>query len=141
MRRIELSEAMETGRKEIDDQHRDLLRKVDDLLAACRARRGEEEMARLLWFLKRYVRRHFRDEEALQLESGFPFYPLHKAQHAWFYQEVRRLELRYAKGGVDSVFIVQATQTMCRWLREHFQKSDRLLVEHLKKRDRSAKGD
>jgi hemerythrin len=123
---------MATGNDEIDAQHRDLLRKVHDLLTACRHCRGEEEIARLLWFLKRYVRKHFRDEEQVQLSSGYPGYPEHKLQHAAFYREVRQLEEQYRQNGANSMLIVRAVQTMCSWLRDHYQRFDGDLVEYLR---------
>ncbi len=123
---------MACGNEEIDAQHRDLLRKVNDLLTACRYRRGEEEIARLLWFLKRYVRRHFRDEEKLQLASGYPGYPDHKLQHDAFGRVVRQLEESYRQCGANTVLIVRSVQTMCSWLHEHFERYDRELVEYLR---------
>lgn len=128
---------IETGIEDIDSQHRDLLRKVDDLLRASKELRAQEEIARLLWFLKRYVRRHFRDEENLQLTSGFPGYKLHKAQHDWFYREVQRFEARYAREGASTVLVVQSIRMMSEWLRNHFLKMDRALAEHLRKADSS----
>jgi hemerythrin len=132
-----LTEEMQTGNQQIDNQHRDLLHKADDLIQACKALRGEEEIGRLFWFLKRYVRKHFRDEEALQLACGFPGYTFHKAQHEWFYREVQRLEGRYAKEGATTLVVVGAIRMMQSWLRNHFLKMDRLLVEHLRERGMS----
>jgi len=123
---------MATGNEAIDSQHKDLLKKVADLLTACKARRGSEEIARLLWFLKRYVRKHFSDEEKLQLMHGFPYYQAHKAQHEAFYQEVKRLEARYAVEGASTVLIVQSVHLMCDWLHNHFNQMDNVLVGFLR---------
>ena len=123
---------MATGNEEIDAQHKDLLKKVADLLTACKAGRGSEEIARLLWFLKRYVRKHFSDEEKLQLILGFPGYRAHKAQHDAFYQEVKRLEARHAKEGASTVLIVQSVHLMCDWLHKHFNQMDLVLVEFVR---------
>jgi hemerythrin len=126
---------MATGNADIDNQHRELLRKVDDLLKACRERRMRDEIAPLVWFLKRYARKHFRDEERLQLESGFPGYPEHKAEHDAFYQEVQNLEKRYAQDGATTVLIVESVHMMCEWLHTHFNQMDRVLVEFLRDSD------
>jgi hemerythrin len=131
------NEEMATGFDEIDSQHKDLLRKVDDLLRASKALRGHEEIARLIWFLKRYVRKHFRDEERLQLTSGYPGYQLHKAQHDHFYREVNRLEARFAKEGPNTNLIVQAIQMMCAWLHDHFHRVDMELVAYLREVNKS----
>lgn len=124
-------EDMSTGNGKIDGQHRDLLNKVDDLLVACRERRMADEIGRLLWFLKRYVRKHFHDEEQLQIDSGYPGYAVHKAEHAVFYLQVQALEARHAREGASSTVIVESLHLMCEWLHGHFRGSDRTLVEYL----------
>lgn len=132
---------MATGVEEIDNQHRDLLRRVEELLSACRERRMQEEVARLLWFLKRYVRKHFRDEEKLQLATGFPGYPAHKAQHEDFFRQVKRLEARYDREGGSTALIVESVHLMCNWLDTHFNTMDALLAEHLRNIGKSPDSD
>ncbi len=123
---------MKTGNTEIDQQHIELLRKVDDLLQAVSAKKGEEEIARLLWFLKRYVRKHFRDEEKLQLMCGFPDYHVHKMEHDEFFREVKRLEEKFAEEGASTILVLNAVQMMCNWLNDHFHKMDKDLVDFLR---------
>jgi hemerythrin len=124
-------ESMATGYEAVDQQHRDLLDKVNDLLAACRERRMAGEIPRLIWFLKRYVRKHFRDEEQLQLDHGYPGYPAHKAQHDWFYAEVRSLELKYSSEGASTILVIESLYLMCNWLHAHFKDVDQILVNYL----------
>jgi len=90
----EWREEMATGDEEIDSQHRELLRRINDLLQGVRALKGSEEIGKLLWFLKGYVRKHFWAEEELQLNCGFPGYLAHKAEHEAFYLEVKRAQGR-----------------------------------------------
>jgi hemerythrin len=125
-------EEMATGNEDIDRQHKDLLNKVDDLLRAAKAQQGEEEIARLIWFLKRYVRKHFRDEERLQINSGYPGYQVHKIQHQEFFRDVQRFEARYANEGASTVMIVNSVQMMCNWLNNHFHQIDRAMVDYLR---------
>jgi len=125
-------EEMATGDQEVDGQHQELLRRVDDLLKGARAQKGSEEIGKLMWFLKKYVRRHFRDEEKLQLESGYPGYEGHKAQHEMFFREVQRLEALYAEQGENTLMIVAAIHAMCEWLRNHFNRMDKDLINYLR---------
>ncbi|WP_183360792.1 bacteriohemerythrin [Geomonas limicola] len=122
---------MATGNEEVDNQHRDLLNKVADLLLACREQRMAEEISKLFWFLKRYVRRHFRDEEKLQLDSGYPGYAAHRAEHQAFYAQVTELEARYLKDGTSTTLIVESLNLMCEWLHRHFRQMDQELVDYL----------
>lgn len=122
---------MSTGNQDIDGQHQELLRRVDDLLKGAKAKKGSDEIGKLMWFLKKYVRRHFRDEEKLQLESGYPSYQMHKAQHDMFYREVKRLETLHAEQGDNTLMIVAAIHAMCEWLRNHFNRMDKDLIAYL----------
>lgn len=124
-------EEMAIGNENIDGQHKELLRRVEDLLQGARAQKGSEEVGKLMWFLKKYVRKHFRDEEKLQLESGFPGYEAHKVQHEMFFREVKRLESLHAEQGENTLMIVAAIHAMCEWLRSHFNKMDKELIEYL----------
>jgi hemerythrin len=131
----EWREEMATGNEDIDKQHKELLRHFDDLLKAAMALRGSEEIGKLLWFLKGYVRRHFRDEEKLQLNYGFPDYQAHKAQHEFFFNEVQRLESIYAKQGASTVMIVAAIHALGDWLRNHFLHMDKVMIEFVRGAD------
>lgn len=124
-------EEMATGNYDIDNQHKELLRRVDDLLKGAKAKKGTEEIGKLMWFLKKYVRRHFRDEEKLQVESGFPGYEAHKLQHDIFFREVQRLETLHAEQGDNTLMFIAAVNAMCQWLRSHFNKMDKELIEFL----------
>ena len=126
-------EEMATGNEDIDNQHKDLLRRIDELVEAAKAFRGAEEIGKLLWFLKRYVRKHFRDEEKLQLDCGYPDYTAHKAQHESFILEVKRLESMHAENGASTVMIVAALHAMCDWQRQHFNKMDKEMIEFVRK--------
>lgn len=123
---------LSTGDQDIDGQHQELLRRVDDLLKGAKARKGSDEIGKLMWFLKKHVRRHFRDEEKLQLKSGYPGYEVHKAQHEMFFREVLRLESLHAEQGDNTLMIVAAVHAMCEWLRNHFNRMDKDLIKYLK---------
>ncbi|HBA86553.1 MAG TPA: hemerythrin [Geobacter sp.] len=125
-------EEMATGNDVIDGQHKELLRRVAEMLKCAKEQRGHEELGRLMWFLKKYVRQHFRAEEKLQLDCGFPGYEAHKLQHELFFREVLRLERMYEEQGDNTVMIVAAITAMCEWLRSHFNVTDKIMAEYLR---------
>ena len=51
------------GLEEIDNQHRELFRRMETLLEACVAGKAAEEVIGMLAFLDDYVAVHFRTEE------------------------------------------------------------------------------
>ncbi|MBU5637174.1 hemerythrin family protein [Geomonas sp. Red69] len=133
-------EDMATGSEAVDKQHRELLRRVDDLLKGAKSRKGAEEVGRLMWFLKKYVRWHFRDEEKLMLEAGYPGYQSHKVQHEIFFREVLRLESLHVEQGDNTLMIVAVITAMCEWLRSHFNKLDKEFIDFLKDTGQNGNG-
>lgn len=127
----EWREDMATGNQQIDEQHQELLRRVRALLTAVQVMKGSEEIHNLLDFLGDYVLKHFEMEEKLQLNCGFPGYLAHKAQHDVFVRQVQRLQIQYSEEGASTAMIVAAVLTMCDWLRQHFDKMDRKIVEYV----------
>lgn len=136
----EWREEMATGNEAIDKQHQDLLRRVRSLLNAVRSCGGDQEIGKLFWFLKGYVRKHFTLEESLQLRHGFPGYLAHKTQHEVFIRQVRRLENRFAEEGASTIMIVQAVLTMCGWLQQHFDRMDKKMAEFVRDAENRSRG-
>jgi hemerythrin len=59
------TEELATGIEVIDDQHKELFRRIDGLLEACKAGKGREAVAGVLAFLENYVVEHFAAEEKI----------------------------------------------------------------------------
>ncbi len=118
---------LELGVAAIDDQHRELFRRVDRLLEAMRDKRGDGEVARLLEFLSEYVVSHFAAEEALMEERGYPDVEGHRAEHRRFLEELRVLRGEHAADGATTLLAVHVTNRVTAWLRSHIYGTDRRL--------------
>lgn len=131
--RIQISwdRSLETGDPEIDDQHRELFRRIDQLMAATRDRRARSEVGRLLTFLGDYVVSHFAAEEQLMAEFGYPESGPHRSEHARFVAEYSRLFQDYRAEGPGPVFVIKFGNRVTAWLCEHICRTDRRLVEYL----------
>jgi len=79
---------LETGIQKVDEQHKELFRRIELLTDTKNAKRTYE----MLEFLEEYVHVHFRDEEALQAQSGYPKAAQHSAYHAAFVETIRQLK-------------------------------------------------
>ena len=71
---IEWRESLATGHEEIDNQHKELFKRFNNLLTACNKGKGNEEVGNLLKFLSDYVVSHFAAEEQLQIRHNFSGY-------------------------------------------------------------------
>jgi hemerythrin len=131
--RITWDRNLETGDAEIDGQHRELFFRIDKLLAASRERRSREEVGQTLTFLGDYVVEHFAAEERKMELAGYPEIEAHRAEHARFVQEFGILYSEFKAEGPTTLFIIRVGNRVTGWLREHIYRTDRSLVEFLKR--------
>jgi hemerythrin len=136
--RISWDKSLETGDPEIDDQHRELFRRIDALMAATQDRRARSEVGRLLTFLGDYVVGHFAAEERLMEEYGYPEVEAHRDEHRNFVSDYARLYQDYRAEGPGPVFVIKFGNRVTGWLCEHICRTDRRLADYLSaQRDRS----
>jgi hemerythrin len=122
---IEWRESLAIGVEAIDNQHKELLLRFDRLLTACQTGQGIEELKKLQAFLGEYVHSHFSDEEALQRLHHYPEYEAHLAQHAYFIEQVNKLEEETKSEGVSTHHVVETNNMLLKWLLNHISKVDK----------------
>lgn len=121
------------GVEQIDSQHKELLVRFDLLLSACKEGKGSGEVLHLLDFLDEYVVTHFRDEEVLQRQSGFPGYEDHHREHEAFIARLADLKRRmHVEGGVPIDLVLDTNKLLLDWLIRHISVRDREVGKHLK---------
>lgn len=125
------SEDLAIGVGSIDQQHRELFQRFEDLVEACRQGQGRSRLIELHAFLGEYVERHFADEEALMRSRNYPLAADHAEQHAKFRQQMASLNAVLASHGPTIAMLVETNQQVMTWLAEHIRKSDRALAAHL----------
>jgi hemerythrin len=69
------------GVNSIDNQHKELFSKINDLLVAMKSGNGNNEIFKMLNFLENYVTKHFNDEESIQRKNNYPGYNIQHEQH------------------------------------------------------------
>ena len=85
---IEWTEDLATSVVEIDNQHKEIFKKMDDLYSACRKGKGKAEIEKIIEFLKDYVTVHFETEEIYMQEYDYPAYTSHRVEHTGFIKTV-----------------------------------------------------
>lgn len=129
---IQLTKDLETGLVEIDNQHRELFKRVNALFDACNAKKGKEEVGHTLDFLCNYVHEHFQNEEAYQRRYNYPAYPGHSKLHNDFLNEVNELKKEFDKDGATLSFIIKFNKEVVDWLINHIGKVDKKFGEFVK---------
>lgn len=129
---IEWKEELAVGVREVDDQHKELFQKINDLFNACSTGKGKEYIDNVIRYLQDYVVLHFGSEEKLQKQNNYPGYESHKAQHQQFIKDFTALKEKIEKNGVTGLTIVQLNQVLVDWLVNHIRKSDKALGAFIK---------
>ena len=124
-----------TGVAEIDDQHKEIFKRVNRLSEACSEGKGREEVLKLLLFLEDYVKEHFAAEEKLQVRSSYPGYAMHKSQHTRFIADIARLATAFRTEGATLSLVIMTNKTLTAWLVQHISKTDTDFAAYLKEQE------
>jgi hemerythrin len=121
-----------TGYKIIDEQHKKLFATLVNLLEASDQGLGEDEIYTTLDFLSEYTVMHFKTEENLQLEYGYPDFSAHKKSHDEFKTTIYDLLYLLQEKGPEKELIDIVAQTVGEWLVTHIKGSDIEMAAYLK---------
>lgn len=122
---------METGNAQIDAEHKELIQACNNLLAACAAGTGKEKLSQTVDFLKQYAQTHFRHEEGLQIESGYPDYENHKKYHEALMNMVDDLSNRLKIEGPTLQLMGEINKQLGIWLINHIKTEDTKVARHI----------
>ncbi len=130
---IVFDDSLKTGNKLIDEQHRELIDRVNKLEQACAAGGQKRAAIQTLDFLLDYVHVHFADEEELQAEHKYPQTEAHKAQHRAFEEAVGQLnEMLEEEEGPSEAFVDAVKKNIAQWLVDHICVWDKQLAQYIR---------
>ncbi|TYQ16815.1 UNVERIFIED_CONTAM: hemerythrin [Acetivibrio alkalicellulosi] len=130
---IEWRKSYETGIEEIDTQHKELFKRIGDLLDACSQHKGKIEVNNTIEFLGEYVITHFTEEESLQLKHSYPEYKAHKLLHDNFIVEFNKLKNRLESDGATLQFVALVNRVVVEWLINHIGNADKNFGKYVKR--------
>jgi hemerythrin len=119
------------GQDLIDEQHRELFRRINIFGNALWEGHAKEILHNHLKFLAAYVVEHFQTEEGLMEKYRFDNRREHKANHDAFVAEVSTLLTRIAETGLDSPTAIAVFERSCAWTRDHVRGMDKELGQFL----------
>lgn len=123
---------LSVGIERMDEQHRELFRRLNDLVGAVRSGSGAAEVGRTMEFLDGYVREHFAEEEALLADAGYPGLESHRRMHAGFAAELGSLRALLDEATSDRQELATRLHLSMRdWLLRHIRVEDRAYAGHL----------
>ena len=65
-----------TGNKTIDEQHKELIDRIQQFVSACESEDARVKAIKMLDYLDEYTEFHFKEEEKLQKDVGYLFHKL-----------------------------------------------------------------
>ncbi len=134
---MEWSDQLDTGIKTIDSQHKELFKRINNLVAAIKQHRCKEEIDSTIKFLEDYARVHFSEEERHMRETGYPGFEEQRAQHKKYLESLAELKQQAALPRIQgSSYDLSATtnQVVVDWIVDHIMKVDMKFGEFLKNR-------
>ena len=130
--RVTWTQDLSVGVKEIDAQHKELFRRINDLDAELKKGRAKEEILRLMGFLDEYTAVHFNTEEMFMLDQAYPRYAVHKTKHEWFREEFLAIRQRMGKEGATPEVIILINNLLITWFCNHVRTTDAEMGTYLK---------
>ena len=112
----------------IDEQHKFLFKMLNELAAAGP---GDKESAvyTCLSRMENYAQDHFRDEEKLMRDNGYPYLDEHIKEHEGF---IRQVEVYQDAVFAKYVPFQDMLEYLNNWLVEHIIRSDRKYVDYIR---------
>lgn len=124
MKAMKWGDELSVGIEEIDDDHRKLVKCLDDLFTACFAGQGPQVLAGILLRLHQYTREHFVHEEDVMRQIGYPGLEEHRALHAELVSELDDIIEQHKMGGSHDLSN-QTLQFLEDWLTHHILIEDK----------------
>ena len=131
---IALTKDMEVGVALIDEQHKELVDRINDITSMGLQSASKEEIQKTLDFLGQYVVKHFKDEEALQRKCNYPQYELHRALHNNFIAEFQKLKEEFAANGASVKYTMTLNSLIVSWIVKHIKNVDVLFGNFYKEK-------
>jgi hemerythrin-like metal-binding protein len=115
---------MTTGVQSIDQQHQELIDRINDLHMACLRGTATEELMEQLNFLGSYAQSHFAHEEKVMDEHRCPARGQNKQAHATFLKDYQRLVEMVQANGASTKVAIELKRLLANWLSSHICRVD-----------------
>jgi hemerythrin-like metal-binding protein len=115
---------MATGFTAVDEQHQELIKKINELHQACLDGRAKEELEKMIEFLGAYATAHFAEEEEIMQQHRCPIHGQNKAAHGRFLRDYAELAGLVQREGASTATVVKLKQMLGDWLDNHIRTTD-----------------
>lgn len=124
MKKITWTDDLSVGVGLIDEQHKMLIRRLNDMSQAIEDVKGPTEIARTLEFLIEYTDFHFSTEAEHMKRSGYPGLARHLKKHEEFTSTLADLEEEFREDGATQILADSIDTFLVNWLIKHISNVD-----------------
>lgn len=124
MNEVKWTDDLSVGVELIDDQHKVLIRHLNNLAKAVEHHQGASEMTDTLSFLIDYTDFHFSMEERNMATHGYPGFEAHKAKHDGFKSILADMEIQFRDDGPTAILAESIDTLLVNWLFKHIRVVD-----------------
>ena len=122
---MEWTPDLEVDEGKIDEQHRELFKRISKLVSAIKSKTCKFEIGPTTAFLEEYIIEHFNDEQEMMREAGYPDFEVHKAIHEKFISDFNELKKNLESESSNYTKSVYTNQIVVDWILEHIQEMDK----------------
>ncbi len=131
LKEFEWKERYRFGIPQIDDQHLELVKRINNLVIAFNDEKSRQEIAEIVAFLEGYVVIHFNEEEKFMAENRYIGLEQHRAIHDEYMRKVDALACEMRAGEVTPALMVEVNRLLIEWLSRHIDEEDRKFAESI----------
>jgi len=133
MKEAKWDDSLSVGISIVDEQHKALIAKMNDVSKAVELAHGPLEVTRTLGFLSDYTNYHFADEEKCMQRSSYPGLADQQAAHQEFRDALADLEQDFEEEGSTQSLAEAVNTLLFNWLVTHIEGLDREFGAYLKR--------
>jgi len=133
MEKWQWNSRLETGIELIDEQHRELFARIDQLEIAIYNGSASHVLKSLLEYLNSYIVEHLEAEEQILRDCNYPDFDHHIEQHDEFRKLISEMSASYNEKGGDDYFAIDVDKQLRRWWENHILKMDMAYVPFVRK--------
>lgn len=132
MVKIEWSDGLSVGVELVDEQHKELLGKMNNISHAIEHNHSAEAISKTLDFMIEYTDYHFGTEEKHMEAINYPRIEYHKKMHVEFVDTLKKMTSDYLEDGATQELAESVNVFLFNWLVKHIKGVDGALGKYLK---------
>jgi hemerythrin len=132
MRLIKWRKEFSVGIRELDNQHKKIIKILNQIFALHEKEKDEKELEKIISNLYEYIKDHFRKEEEYMLNHNYAGYDKQKQEHNQFIDRFSEFQGEFLKG--HRLTTINLFNFVWDWFSQHIVKLDKLYSSFLKEK-------